>query len=100
MHVGLDINTKIYIANLYNDENDPDVWNPIYFGPQVMEFDCGALKFYRKENNYTQEDVAKAVGVNLRTYQNWEAGVGCPDGFNLIRIMNNLLYFQYHELLR
>ena len=32
-----------------------------------MEFDCGALKFYRKENNYTQEDVAKAVGVNLRT---------------------------------
>lgn len=90
IHIGLDINTKIYIANIYNSENDDDVWYPIYFGPQVMEFDCGALKFYRKENNYTQEDVAKAVGVNSRTYQNWEAGVGCPDGFNLIRIMNFL----------
>lgn len=90
IHIGLDINTKIYIANIYNNEDDLDVWYPIYFGPQVMEFDCGALKFYRKENNYTQEDVAKAVGVNSRTYQNWEAGVGCPDGFNLIRIMNFL----------
>lgn len=90
IHIGLDINTKIYIANIYNNEDDEDVWYPIYFGPQVMEFDCCALKFYRKENNYTQEDVARAVGVNSRTYQNWEAGVGCPDGFNLIRIMNFL----------
>ena len=40
--------------------------------------------------HFTQEEVAKAIGVQVRTYQKWESGETIPDGFNLIRIMNYL----------
>ncbi|MFH6675729.1 helix-turn-helix domain-containing protein [Streptococcus suis] len=32
------------------------------------------LKTLRKENNLTQEELAKKIGVNLRTLQKWENG--------------------------
>ena len=90
IHIGLDINTKIYIANIYNSENDDDVWYPIYFGPRVMSFNSETLKYYRNRLDLTQQELADAVGVKLRTYQKWEKGDTIPDGYNLIRLMNYL----------
>lgn len=83
-------NTKIYMPNIYNSGNCSDTWYPIYFGPLVMEFDKDALKFYRKQNEVTQQAVATAIGVQLRTYQKWEKGDTIPDGYNLIKLMNYL----------
>lgn len=88
--IGLTSTTKIYMPNIYNSQQDQDIWYPIYFGPSVMEFDNTLIKFYRKEMHFTQEEVAKAIGVQVRTYQKWESGETIPDGFNLIRIMNYL----------
>lgn len=92
LHIGIDNNTKVYLANIFNENQDGiPYWYPVYFGPSVMEFDSSALKIHRKYMGVTQEDVANAVGVQLRTYQNWEADNGSkPDGYSLIRIMNYL----------
>jgi len=92
LHIGINNHTKIYLVNPFEEQEKSKIyWYPIYFGPSVMEFDPSALKIYRKEMGVTQEDVANAVGVQLRTYQNWEAGNGSkPDGYSLIRIMNYL----------
>lgn len=91
IHIGLTPTTKIYMPDIYNDDNDIEhVWYPIYFGPQVMEFDRSVLKKFRKNKGLKQQDVADAVGVQLRTYQKWEKGDSIPDGYNLIRLMNYL----------
>lgn len=90
LEIGLSPTTKIYMPNIYNVKDDPDTWYPIYFGPAVMEFDHDIIKMRRKGLRYTQEDVAKAIGVQIRTYQKWESGATTPDGYNLIRIMNYL----------
>ncbi len=91
LHIGLTPTTKIYMPNIYNDDNDDcDVWYPVYFGPLVMEFDKKALEFFRSYKKVTQQRVADAVGVNVRTYQKWESGESIPDGYNLIRLMNYL----------
>ena len=90
LEIGLSPTTKIYMPNIYNVKEDPDTWYPIYFGPAVMEFDHDVIKMRRKGLRYTQEAVAKAIGVQIRTYQKWERGETTPDGYNLIRIMNYL----------
>lgn len=37
-----------------------------------------ALKAWRKAYGLTQKEAADRLGANLRTYQNWEAGVNTP----------------------
>ena len=90
LHIGITPKTKIYMPNIYNDNDDGDTSYPIYFGPLAMEFDKDALKFYRNQINITQQKLADAVGVQLRTYQKWEKGETIPDGYNLIKLMNYL----------
>ena len=91
LHIGITPKTKIYMPNIYNgSESQGDVWYPIYFGPLAMEFDKDVLKFYRNRMDITQQKLAEAVGVQLRTYQKWEKGETIPDGYNLIKLMNYL----------
>lgn len=91
LHIGLTPTTKIYMPNIYNNKDETeDVWYPIYSGPLAMEFDSNTLKYYRSYAKYTQQQVADAIGVQVRTYQKWEGGETIPDGYNLIRIMNLL----------
>ena len=63
-------------------------WYQVYAGPQTMEFDHAALKEIRMERKMTQNDVAKAIGASVRTYQKWENGETTPDGHYLLRLMN------------
>lgn len=91
LHIGLTPSTKIYMPNIYNNKDDcEDTWYPIYTGPLSMEFDAFEIKYFRGESKYTQQQVADAIGVQVRTYQKWEGGETIPDGYNLIRIMNLL----------
>lgn len=90
LHIGLAPDTKIFLPNIYDVNDYGDIWYPIYFGPRVMQFDKEALKFFRKQIDITQQALADAVGVQLRTYQKWEKGETIPDGYNLIRLMNYL----------
>lgn len=90
LHIGITPITKIYMPNIYNNDNSGDTWYPIYFGPLAMEFDKDALKYYRNQKGITQQTLADAVGVRLRTYQKWEKGDTIPDGYNLIKLMNYL----------
>ncbi|MBQ8546268.1 MAG: helix-turn-helix transcriptional regulator [Clostridia bacterium] len=91
LHIGLNPKTKIYLPNIYNDDDDnEDVWYLIYTGSYIMELDRTALKFYRNYRGMKQQQIADAVGVQLRTYQKWEKGETIPDGENLIKLMNCL----------
>jgi len=42
-----------------------------------------ALQTWRKRNGLTQEEVAKELGVHVRTYRRWEAGSFPPDANEL-----------------
>ena len=55
-----------------------------------MTFDNKVLKYYRKRLDVTQQELADAIGIRIRTYQKWEKGDTIPDGYNLIRLMNYL----------
>lgn len=90
LHIGLTPDTKIYMPNIYNSDDTHDIWYPIYFGPRVMSFNSETLKYYRNELNFKQQEIADAIGVQIRTYQKWEKGDTVPDGYNLIRLMNYL----------
>jgi hypothetical protein len=63
-------------------------WIQLYAGPQNMEFDHTVLKKKRKFHKMTQQEVANAVGANVRTYQKWESGEAQPDGYYLLRLIN------------
>ena len=88
LHIGLTPSTKIYLPNTTKDNKL--IWEPIYFGPLVMEFDNSTLKKFRKRAKLTQKIVAESIGIQIRTYQKWEKGEVKPDGYNLIRLMNFL----------
>ena len=90
LHIGITPYTKIYMPNIYNKNDGHDIWYPIYFGPRVMELNNNVFKHYRKKLTATQQNLADAVGVDLRTYQKWEKGDCIPEGYNLIRLMNYL----------
>ncbi len=87
LHIGLTPTTKIYLP--YTTE-DKVIWEPIYFGPLVMDFDNSTLKKFRERAGLTQQVVADSIGIQVRTYQKWEKGEAKPDGYNLIRLMNFL----------
>lgn len=77
--------TVIYYKDNYEGE---DFWNQVYAGPLTMEFDNEILKIRREAMGYTQQEVADAIGANIRTYQKWEYGNTQPDGYYLLRLMN------------
>lgn len=97
LHIGLTPTTKIYLP-YYAD--DKVTWDPIYFGPLVMDFDNSTLKKFRTRANLTQQNVADSIGVQLRTYQKWEKGEVKPDGYNLIRLMNFLCIDSVQDFLK
>lgn len=73
----------------YKDTDDGEAfWNQVYAGPLTMKFDYTVLKERREILGYTQQEVADAVGANIRTYQKWEYGNTQPDGYYLLRLMN------------
>ena len=55
-----------------------------------MSFNSETLRYYRTRLDFTQQELADAIGVQIRTYQKWEKGDTIPDGYNLIRLMNYL----------
>lgn len=89
--------TVIYMK--IRTEND-ELWYLIYAGPLTMEFDNSTLKLYRNKLGYTQQEVADAIGANLRTYQKWEYGNTQPDGVYLVRLMNWLDIPDVHEVIK
>ncbi|MCI9127625.1 MAG: helix-turn-helix transcriptional regulator [Eubacterium sp.] len=81
--------TKIHVLNFYNYSDDTeDYWYQVYAGPLTMEFDYKILKKQRKLFNFTQRQVAEAIGTTVRTYQKWESGETTPDGRFLLRLLN------------
>lgn len=81
--------TVVHLLNVYNSKDDrDDYWYQVYTGPLTMEFDYTILKDKRKQLKMTQQEVAEAVGANVRTYQKWENGETTPDGHYLIRLLN------------
>lgn len=97
LHIGLTPKTKIYLPYSTDDKL---IWDPIYFGPLVMEFDNSTLKKFRTRANLTQQNVANSIDVQLRTYQKWEKGEVKPDGYNLIRLMNFLCIDSVQDFLK
>lgn len=81
-------NSVIHLLNVYNGNDDDDTWYQIYAGPLCMEFDFPVLKEKRKQQKFTQQEVADAIGATVRTYQKWENGETTPDGHYLLRLMN------------
>ncbi len=80
--------TVVHLLNVYNDKDEDGYWYQVYAGPLTMEFDHTFLKDKRKQLKMTQQEVAEAVGANVRTYQKWENGETTPDGHYLIRLLN------------
>lgn len=78
----------IMIYYLTEYENGEKIWEQLYAGPKNMEFDYTILKEQRKKHHMTQQEVADAVGANVRTYQKWENGETQPDGYYLLRLIN------------
>ena len=48
--------------------------------------DFNNLKFFRKKNGYTQEQIAEKIGVSRQTVAKWERGEALPDIENVIAL--------------
>jgi len=57
------------------------------------------IKKKRKENNLTQKELAKKLGVTDRAVSKWERGLGCPD-VSILEILSNELGCSILELLK
>ncbi len=44
------------------------------------------LQFLRKSNNYTQDDLAKELGISRQAVSKWETGTTIPDLEVLLKI--------------
>ena len=42
-----------------------------------------ALRDWREQNEYTQQEAAKRLGVSRRSLENWEQKRAMPQGFGL-----------------
>ncbi len=51
-----------------------------------MNYQFNNLKLFRKNNGYTQEDVAEKLGVSRQTVAKWERGEAQPDLDNCIAL--------------
>lgn len=82
-------NTVIKALNFYSDRNnDEDVWYQLYDGPLNMKFVHTALRDNRNRLDYTQQQVADAIGTSVRTYQKREADNTIPDEYFLLKLLN------------
>lgn len=61
----------------------------LYQGGKIMKFEKNLL-LIRKRKNYSQEDLALAVGVSRQTIYSWEAGLNSPSIHMLKKIANVL----------
>ena len=80
--------TLIYAMDEDSTDDEDPVWAQLYVGPQAMEFNNEALRYFRKKRKMTQGQVANAIGSSVRTYQKWESGETTPDGHSLLRLIN------------
>ena len=48
--------------------------------------DFNNLKFFRKKNGYTQEQIAEKIGVSRQAVAKWERGEALPDIENVIAL--------------
>lgn len=48
--------------------------------------DYNSLKFFRKKNNFTQEQIAEKIGVSRQAIAKWERGETLPDIESLIAL--------------
>lgn len=55
------------------------------------------LRFLRKKQEYTQQEIADRLGINRTTYTKWETGVYEPGLKNIERLCN-LLDVDYNTL--
>lgn len=91
--------TLIWGLNCWGQNDDgSDAWYQLYTGPQLIEFDYESLKYARKREKLTQQQVADAIGASVRTYQKWESGDTTPDCRYLLRLMNVLDVKEVSEL--
>ncbi len=51
-----------------------------------MAIDFNNLKIYRKQNGYTQEQIAEKLGVSRQAVAKWERGESLPDIENVIAL--------------
>ena len=57
------------------------------------------IKFYRKKNQLTQDDIAEACNVTRQAVSKWENGRGYPD-ITLLAKITSILKLDYEELLQ
>ncbi len=57
------------------------------------------IKFYRKKNQLTQDDIAEACNVTRQAVSKWENGKSLPDIVSIIR-MSELYDLSLDELLK
>lgn len=50
------------------------------------KMDFNNLKFFRKKNGYTQEQVAEKIGVSRQAVAKWERGEALPDIENIVAL--------------
>ena len=55
------------------------------------------LRFLRKKQGYTQQEIADRLGINRKKYNKWETGV-CEPGLKNIEELCNLLDVDYNSL--
>lgn len=55
------------------------------------------LRFLRKKQEYTQQEIADRLGINRTTYTKWKTGVSEPGLKNIERLCN-LLDVDYNSL--
>lgn len=48
--------------------------------------DFNNLKFFRKKNGYTQEQIAEKIGVSRQAVAKWERGEALPDIENIMAL--------------
>lgn len=53
---------------------------------KLRQIVCNNLRLFRKENGYTQEEVAKALGMVRSTYTYYETGKTYPDIYAIYRL--------------
>ena len=44
------------------------------------------IKFYRKKNQLTQDDIAKECSVTRQAVSKWENGTAMPDASNILQL--------------
>lgn len=54
-----------------------------------MDIFATRLKELRQSSKYTQKDIAKAISIELRSYQRYEEGVREPDNITMIQLADH-----------